>query len=367
MRTNRSQWYYAALLAIVALWASACSHRQPARAASVAAASRTAPAVAAAPPDGSAVDRRAIARELGRRYTAWFLAGKLKPLHEKFSTAVKDALSLERLAAVREQITRQLGLEAKLVSEQISLLPGYEVYRRTVDSKDGLQAVYAWSLNGETVVGFFVRPASTDKPAKTPYANYRVKQRYRLPFGEPFTVFWGGRTLAQNYHARAVDQRFAYDLLIAKNGKTYRGAGKDNHDYYCFDRPILAAGAGRVLVAIDGRPDQVPGIFDTEQPLGNHVIIDHGNGEYGFYCHFKRGSLAVTAGQHVEAGANLGRCGNSGRSSEPHLHFHLQDSARPFAGRGLPVRFFNYRAGGQLIAEGEPVQGQEISPVQLTR
>jgi murein DD-endopeptidase MepM/ murein hydrolase activator NlpD len=70
--------------------------------------------------------------------------------------------------------------------------------------------------------------------------------------------------------------------------------------------------------------------------LGNHVILDLGNGAYAAYAHLQRGSLTVREGERVHAGQVLARCGNSGNSSEPHLHFQLMDGPDPDAARGIP-------------------------------
>ena len=113
-------------------------------------------------------------------------------------------------------------------------------------------------------------------------------------------------------------------------------------------------------MAEDGIAENLPGVMNAEQPLGNHVILDHGNGEYSFLAHFKNGSLAVSVGDEVAAGDILGLCGNSGNSSEPHLHYHLQTTPTFGAGDGLPAQFLNYLADGKSVANGEPTRGQHI-------
>ncbi|WP_026400812.1 M23 family metallopeptidase [Actinomadura rifamycini] len=86
--------------------------------------------------------------------------------------------------------------------------------------------------------------------------------------------------------------------------------------------------------------------------LGNHVILDLGDGVYGVFAHLKRGSVRVRKGDRVTAGQPLGDCGNSGNSSEPHLHFHLMDRRRPGMAAGLPFTFA-YESGG-AAHEGVP-------------
>jgi len=104
----------------------------------------------------------------------------------------------------------------------------------------------------------------------------------------------------------------------------------------------------------------VPGQMDAEHVFGNHVVIDLGDGEYVVLAHLIRGSVAVKPGDRVAAGQAIALCGNSGHSSEPHLHVHLQTSPTLDDGEGLPMPFIDYRADGAPIARGEPVRGQTI-------
>ncbi|TDE38225.1 M23 family metallopeptidase [Nonomuraea mesophila] len=73
--------------------------------------------------------------------------------------------------------------------------------------------------------------------------------------------------------------------------------------------------------------------------LGNHVILDLGDGVHAVFAHLKRGSVQVRKGERVEAGRLVGQCGNSGNSSEPHLHFQLMDNPHPSIAAGLPFTF----------------------------
>ncbi|GAA5232873.1 hypothetical protein [Verticiella sediminum] len=73
-----------------------------------------------------------------------------------------------------------------------------------------------------------------------------------------------------------------------------------------------------------------------------------------------QGKRRLSEGERVEAGAELGRCGNSGNTSEPRLHFHLQDGPR----LGLPAQFLNYAANGKPVDRGEPAKGKTIRPLE---
>lgn len=79
-----------------------------------------------------------------------------------------------------------------------------------------------------------------------------------------------------------------------------------------------------------------------------------------FLCHFQNGSIKVKAGDRVTRGQPLGLCGNSGNSSEPHLHIHLQTTPKFGAAKGLPLQFEHYEADGKAVDRGEPTKGQQI-------
>ena len=196
-------------------------------------------------------------------------------------------------------------------------------------------------------------------------AGDRLKTRLSLPFRGEWWVFWGGPTERQNYHVIARDQRHAYDFLGWRSGGTHRGSGARNADYWAWGRPVVAPADGVVVAARDGVRDNRPQmeLENRRNPAGNHVVLDLGNGEFALLAHLQRGSLRVRTGQRVRAGDLLGLCGNSGNSSEPHLHLHVQDRAPLFGkARGLPLVFRGCVADGRRIVHGTPAQGQFLRP-----
>jgi hypothetical protein len=264
----------------------------------------------------------------------------------------------EGLQIFRQQIQDQLGAEVEMLDEEISSQQGVDLYRRVVRFEKTEQVfVVEWAFTDATIEGFQIAPDSQSE-APSEYLEYETKTNLRLPFDGEWFVFWGGRTVEQNYHAASIDQRFAYDFLVVKDDVTHQGEGTTNEDYYCFGLEIVAPADGVVIEAVDGITDQTPGEMNPEQPLGNYIVLDHGNGEFSFLSHLQQGSVAVAEGDEVKAGDVLGRCGNSGNSSEPHLHYHLQTTATPFEGEGLPAQFEGYIADGKTVDRGEPVQGQ---------
>ena len=108
--------------------------------------------------------------------------------------------------------------------------------------------------------------------------------------------------------------------------------------------------------------DNIPGEMNPHKPLGNYVVIDHNNGEFSFLVHFKKNSILVAVGDTVTQGQTLGQCGNSGNTSEPHIHYHLQTTGEYGKGEGLPAQFINYNKNGTAVERGELEQGQLIRP-----
>ncbi|GAB6862660.1 M23 family metallopeptidase [Haloplanus litoreus] len=173
--------------------------------------------------------------------------------------------------------------------------------------------------------------------------TYESTVEYRLPFDGEWTVVNGSPDKRYSHSWFPVRQRYAHDFVITDNdGRTHDGSGGLD-SFYCFDEPILAPAAGTVVRAKDGHRDhhRTTGWIDPLQYrlAGNYVVIEHADGAYSFLAHLKKGSVCVTPGEHVEQGQEIGRCGHSGNSSEPHLHFHVQDHKIPYVGAGLPVQF----------------------------
>jgi len=143
-----------------------------------------------------------------------------------------------------------------------------------------------------------------------------------------------------------IAQRFAIDWVkIDATNKTYSGDSLKNSSYYAYGNDALAVAAGIVTEVKDSIPENVPGINSRAVPItletvgGNHVIVDIGGGHFAFYAHLQPGSIRVKVGGRVKRGQVLGLVGNSGNSTEPHLHFHVSDASSPLGSEGIPYAF----------------------------
>ena len=154
--------------------------------------------------------------------------------------------------------------------------------------------------------------------------------------------------------AAHIAQRFAIDWVqLREHGKTWSGDQLKNESYRCYGAEAMAVGDGVVAGVKDGIPENIPGANSRAVPItletvgGNFVILDLGQGRYAFYAHLQPGSLRVKAGDKVKRGQVVGLVGNSGNSTEPHLHFHIGSKNAPLASEGLPYVLDSFEVQGK--------------------
>jgi hypothetical protein len=140
-----------------------------------------------------------------------------------------------------------------------------------------------------------------------------------------------------------IAQRFAIDYVkVGDDDQTFKGDRLKNESYYAYGADAIAVADGIVVATKDSIPQNIPGANSRAVPItletvgGNHVIIDIGGGRYAFYAHLQPGSLRVKVGERVRRGQVVGLVGNSGNSTEPHLHFHISDGVSPLGSEGIP-------------------------------
>src|SRR6478736_4279894 len=155
--------------------------------------------------------------------------------------------------------------------------------------------------------------------------------------------------------------RYAYDLSIVDSaGKMFRGEGKENADWYSWERPVRAPAAGNVVAFASDEPDWAVGrtslpdsvIFARPIALyGNYVVIDHGHGVFSMVAHLRQGSVPLHVGDRVVAGQVIGKVGYSGSVFTIHTHYQLQDGPR-YSAEGLPSYFTGVKRVGTTAAAG---------------
>jgi murein DD-endopeptidase MepM/ murein hydrolase activator NlpD len=93
---------------------------------------------------------------------------------------------------------------------------------------------------------------------------------------------------------------------------------------------------------------------------GNTVILKTANNEYLFFAHFKQHTIKVKQGEKINQGGVLGLCGNSGNSSEPHLHFHIQNVEDINIATGVKCYFEEILVNGTVKTDFSPIKGEKV-------
>lgn len=238
-----------------------------------------------------------------------------------------------------------LVLIAVALTSGISLGDGSQMAR-------GVIAVIALGVLAVSVVLVFVGPRL-------------MVTRHPAPLTSPVSGRWLGMnspaTKVPSHGIRLYGQAFAIDL-VHEPVDTARPAFGDGpamrpaREYPAFGQPVCAMIDGTVVRATDWRRDHrarsgglalvymlIEGaVRELGGPgfiLGNHITIRGASGEYATVAHLQQGSAAVKVGANVRAGDQIARCGNSGNSSEPHVHAQLMDRVSPWTAQGLPMAF----------------------------
>ena len=190
---------------------------------------------------------------------------------------------------------------------------------------------------------------------------HQTKTPLILPFEGEWFVSNGGKDPKTNSHIRPPDQGpqnqlYAYDFRFENTGQE-----KTLQDYQAYGKQVISPGTGIITQVIDGSIDVQVGERDRSVGVGNAIIIDHQNGEYSLLCHFKHRSINVKPGDNVNQGQELGLCGNTGNTTQPHIHFNLQDSPLMHKSKALPAAFTKINVDGEEKINYEPNGGQHVS------
>lgn len=205
------------------------------------------------------------------------------------------------------------------------------------------------------VSGLVLKPGDGSVAYPSPHGSASLPHAIRFPFAGGDT--W---TATGSHHRASRSQRHAYDLRVLRGGVSFSGDAKDNASYFCYGKPVLAPADAEVAAVSDGEADAVPGV--EVFTLGNSVTLKLDNKTYLFVTHLQPGVL-VKPGQRVLAGQPLGKVGNSGHSTEPHLHIEAFDGLPRETADAYPLHFndviHNGRAAARaLAAYGDTLEAQ---------
>lgn len=218
-----------------------------------------------------------------------------------------------------------------------------------------------------------------------------------LPFRGTWLALNGPARRVPSHGTHFLGQSFAIDFVAVEHRRrtaTVRDwrtivATEPVDRFFGFGRPILAPADGQVIAVHDGEPDHsarrspltlLPYLLTQGSRLrrglgaiaGNHLILAlHENGPYVLLAHLRTGSMQVRSGDAVSVGQVLATCGNSGNSTQPHVHVQVMDSPELLTARGVPMTFRDYRAWKRgtdqprNVTQGIPENRETVEPLHV--
>jgi murein DD-endopeptidase MepM/ murein hydrolase activator NlpD len=290
----------------------------------------------------------------GEQFEKNYNADDYEAIFASFATGMQEALPIQKTKEFFSDVKKQYG---KITDRKLLRYTGMA----------GLYAMHCeWGTfaltltvdaNG-TIIGLYIKPyTETDLPKME-----RTKTQFILPFHGEWTLCWGGDTPEQNYHVTGhPSQKHAIDCFIKdEKGKTCQSSRENNDDFYAFGKELIAPCEGEVVLVVDGVKDNKPGQMNPFFPTGNTVVLKTDNAEYLVFAHFKQHSIKVEQGQRVKQGDLLGLCGNSGNSSEAHLHFHVQNIEDLNRATGVKCYFAEILVNGEKRNDYSPLQNEKV-------
>jgi murein DD-endopeptidase MepM/ murein hydrolase activator NlpD len=198
-------------------------------------------------------------------------------------------------------------------------------------------------------------------PAPPPLGSPGLGPNGALLYRWPFVGAW--KVQRTHYPGNQADQAWAIDLFaVDPAGSPTIGRGSRNDQWVTYRAPIVADAPGEVVIVVDGNPENIVGKPNGYDMHGNFVVIDHKNGEFSLFAHLIPGSIEVRVGQQVTYGNMIGHCGNSGHSTNPHLHWQVMTAANATYARAVQPRLAPYLRNGapstEMPATGEMIQNQ---------
>ncbi|MBN8578392.1 MAG: peptidoglycan DD-metalloendopeptidase family protein [Cytophagales bacterium] len=296
---------------------------------------------------------KAAYKTVADRFEANYNASNFEAIFENFSAEMQTALPLDKTKDFLTGLMLQAGKITR--REFVKYEQSYASYKTTFE-----RALFAVNISIDAnykINGLFVKPFKADNLPKPE----RNSTKLILPFKEEWTVVWGGDTKELNYHVENEAQKNAFDIVITDTkGNSFKTDGKANEDYYAFGKELIAPCDGEIVLVVDGIKDNVPGTLNPIYVPGNTVILKTATNEYLLFAHFKQHSIVVAQGQKVKQGQLLGLCGNSGNSSEPHLHFHIQNVEDMNMATGIKCYFDRLLVNGEVRTDYAPIRKEKI-------
>jgi len=287
-------------------------------------------------------------------FTERFNSGDYEGIYDLYDAGMKNAYTSIETRTFFEKTIKSLTGDIESM-RFFTFREGAHVYRVYFDKS---VADLTITLSPQSKINGLL--ISKPKPLEMPFLE-RNTTFISLPFNGEWFVYWGGVTEEQNYHITEETQQYAYDILKVKDGASYEGDPLQNESYFAFGEDIIAPCDGRVSKVIDGVPDNIPGETNEQELTGNTIVLRTDRDEYILLAHLMNNSIVVEEGQDLRKGDIMAKCGNSGNSTEAHLHLSLQNALEMEDSIGAKLYFDRIEVNGEIRMDYIPVKEDFIS------
>ncbi|MCO4782196.1 MAG: M23 family metallopeptidase [Candidatus Cloacimonetes bacterium] len=168
------------------------------------------------------------------------------------------------------------------------------------------------------------------------------------PFKDKWLVFNGGNSPMINHHFFFLSQKYALDLIKEEDALIKKAKKPSLDGYVSYGAEIIAPHDGEVVQISNDYDDLQIGETDRKNAFGNHIVLKLKDNVFLGLGHLKKGSLLVKVGDKVKVGQALAQCGNTGNTSQPHLHIQLMTKQDPFDKESTPLPMFFKDKEGKL-------------------
>jgi len=280
-----------------------------------------------------------------------------RDIRKEFDEEAREKLSEEQTKSVFSNLRGRLGELTRLDPPRLQL-PDTAIFPATF--KHDVVGLKLMLDDEDEIVGLWLLPYEMAFPDIGEH-----KTRLSLPFNGRWWVLWGGDAKENNPYHGSLGRKHALQFVIAdRYGNRHLEEGKRNEDYFAYGRTVVAPAAGTVVDVVTGIEENLPGSPNPYSLLGNMIMIRHATNEYSVLGHLMEGSVLVSEGDQVAARQPLALCGNSGNTTEPRLHFHMQDSPNLQLGTGYPLGFEKLliwdKGRAEVVDRHSPQRGQYV-------
>jgi hypothetical protein len=175
--------------------------------------------------------------------------------------------------------------------------------------------------------------------------------------GSLYVVQGGGSALV-NHHHFAGSQKYALDIIDSRDGALPFEGQLDIRQYRTFGKTVYSPVEGLVESVENSLPDQKIGEVDQQNLAGNNIVVKTDDERYLLFAHLKQNSVVVSEGDEIKIGQEIGEIGNSGNSTQPHLHIHAMTKADFLNAKSSPIAI-SFKIDG---ATSKPIKRNDVVP-----